>query len=313
MYLKDRRKRMFALIANKYKQKGKNIYPSKIDIVYSWAGIGESTSLYNYELQYSLRSCSKYVSWVNHIYILMNNNTVPPYWLNNKAKQWITIVNRCELFDDPKNTPTRNPHAIYTVCHKIPNLSNKFIYMDDDFFFSGRVGPEYFFDPATEYPIVKLEHNKQKIYTKEEDVAFPKYKYTSFSHQPIPLRKDFIKLFITKYPTYLQFIQTHKTRYDGHISEEIFMIYYQFLDELDLIIKKSNDTFYQIPCLKYSDDTYHFTHKFNKYLMNIIRPSIKCFNLNDEFSNDNKIRINQLKLIKKFYQTLYPDKPWFEK
>ena len=44
--------------------------------------------------------------------------------------------------------PTFNSHAIETALHRIPGLSEQFIYVNDDVFFARPVRPEVFFNPA---------------------------------------------------------------------------------------------------------------------------------------------------------------------
>ena len=218
---------------------------AKIDIIYAWCGMEnddwkqiDKASImndnykrqrYNYELEYSLKSVKKYLSWANHIYILINSDTKIPRWFIPDKN--ISFINRCELFDNKSYCPTRNSYAVYAICHKIPNLCNKFIYLDDDMFFCGPVEPEYFFDG--DYPIVREKYEPVKVYSSKSapnSIIYPKYKWAWVSHRPMPMTRQLIQLFETYYPDYLSFVQSHIERYCGP-SEEIFMIYYYFLYE----------------------------------------------------------------------------------
>lgn len=93
------------------------------------------------ELKYSLRSWELYGNFFRNIYIVSNCN--PPEWLNldNKRIKWI-------YHEDilPNETlPTFSSHAIETSLHKIPDLSEFFVYCNDDVFLTKRVDSTDFF------------------------------------------------------------------------------------------------------------------------------------------------------------------------
>ncbi|ADH86499.1 stealth family protein [Desulfurivibrio alkaliphilus] len=95
------------------------------------------------ELLYSLRSVALFAPWIRHIYIVTDRQ-VPP-WLHEEASEKIRIVDHRELFPAGAKLPTFNSHAIESVLHHIPDLSENFIYMNDDFFFGAPTRPEDFF------------------------------------------------------------------------------------------------------------------------------------------------------------------------
>ncbi len=82
-------------------------------------------------LPYFFRGVAKYASWVNHIYIVTPNQCPP--WLDIDHPK-ITIINQDDLFDDKSVLPTFNNCAIELLFHKIPGLSEQFVYFNDDMF-----------------------------------------------------------------------------------------------------------------------------------------------------------------------------------
>ena len=106
------------------------------------------------ELKYSLRSIYKFASFVNHIYIVTSGQR--PSWLKDDPK--ITLIDHQEIFPNKSDLPTFNSQAIEANLHRIPNLSEKFIYFNDDFFLGRCVVPEDFFSRSgkirlyTKYP-----------------------------------------------------------------------------------------------------------------------------------------------------------------
>ena len=85
------------------------------------------------ELLYSMRSLNTYAPWVRNIYIVTSGPTQVPPWLNVSHPR-IRVVHHAAIFDDPENQlPTYNSFAIESVLHRIPGLSNYFLYLNNDF------------------------------------------------------------------------------------------------------------------------------------------------------------------------------------
>lgn len=94
------------------------------------------------ELRYSLRSVEYFAPWVRRIHVVTAGQI--PTWLNTDDER-INIVDHGEIFADPLNLPTFNSHAIESQLHRIPNLAEHFIYMNDDVFLGRSVSPGDFF------------------------------------------------------------------------------------------------------------------------------------------------------------------------
>ncbi|WP_309130376.1 stealth family protein [Brevibacterium sp.] len=94
------------------------------------------------ELMYSLRSLESYASWVNHVFIVTDQQV--PEWLDTSNPK-VTIVDHREIFRDPTHLPVFNSHAIESQLHHIEGLSEHYLYMNDDLFFMRPTSPELFF------------------------------------------------------------------------------------------------------------------------------------------------------------------------
>lgn len=93
------------------------------------------------ELYWSIRSVRKYAPWVRNIYVLTNCSM--PEWIKDFTD--IHWVMHEEIFPNHHHLPTFSSHSIETVLHKIPNLSERFLYFNDDFFLCNPVKLEQFF------------------------------------------------------------------------------------------------------------------------------------------------------------------------
>lgn len=94
------------------------------------------------ELKYSLRSLEKFAPWVRHIYIVTNGQI--PKWLD-LTNDRISIVPHEILVPDINLLPTFSSSAIETFIHRIPNLSERYIYFNDDIFLGSNIYPEDFY------------------------------------------------------------------------------------------------------------------------------------------------------------------------
>lgn len=139
----------------------------KIDIVYTWVNgedkdwknkkiaklkslgnvlpdsINDARFKDNNELLYSLRSISMFAPWVNKIFIVTDNQQ--PKWLNTDHPK-IEIIDHKDIFYDNSLLPTFSARGIESQLHHIPNLSEHFIYFNDDMFLGNDCQPDYFFN-----------------------------------------------------------------------------------------------------------------------------------------------------------------------
>lgn len=99
----------------------------------------------NDELRYSLRSVEKFAPWVRHVFIVTNGQI--PHWLDLENPR-VSIVTHEEIFPNKTHLPTFSSPAIEANIHRIPGLSKKFIYMNDDVMFGREVWPEDFYTQA---------------------------------------------------------------------------------------------------------------------------------------------------------------------
>lgn len=116
---------------------------SKYDIANNTNGEAASAARYlnRDELRYALRSIYANAPWVNHIYIVTSGHR--PSWLDEHPS--VSVVTHDQIFEDPSVLPVFNSHAIEANIHRIPDLSEHFIYFNDDMFIGRAVSPETFF------------------------------------------------------------------------------------------------------------------------------------------------------------------------
>ncbi|CCY76183.1 capsular polysaccharide phosphotransferase eps10H [Eshraghiella crossota CAG:259] len=106
--------------------------------------------------KYVFRGIDKFMPWVHKIYLITCGQV--PDWMNKEADDRIVIVNHSDYI--PKEyLPTFSSHPIELNLHRIKELSEHFIYLNDDYFVINETSPEDFFidglpcDYALEDPI----------------------------------------------------------------------------------------------------------------------------------------------------------------
>ena len=105
----------------------------------------------NSELRYSLRSAEMYAPWINKIFIITDNQV--PEWLDTRHPK-IRIIDHKEIMPE-ECLPCFNSAAIEACIDNIPELSEYFLYANDDTFFTSQVEPNDFYDSKGN-PIIQL-------------------------------------------------------------------------------------------------------------------------------------------------------------
>lgn len=97
------------------------------------------------ELKYALRSVHMFAPWIRRIFICTDSKV--PKWLDADHPK-VTIVRAEEHFRDLSVLPVFNSQAVEAQLQHIPDLSEYFLYSNDDMFFGRPVGPDMFFSPG---------------------------------------------------------------------------------------------------------------------------------------------------------------------
>ena len=100
----------------------------------------------NEELRYSLRALEKFFPDHGHIYLVTDGQS--PKWLQSSPK--LTLVDHRDLIP-AHSLPTFDSGNIESYIHRIPDLSERFFYFNDDVFFGAPVKVEDWFYPGGTY------------------------------------------------------------------------------------------------------------------------------------------------------------------
>ncbi len=160
----------------------------------------------NDELRFSLRALTQFFPNHGHIYIVTDAQT--PAWL--KPSVGLTIIDHRALIA-AQHLPTFDSGNIESYIHRIPNLSERFFYLNDDVFFGAPVQlSDWFFDggmyvtwsddapvegnqmhPESTALVNASRLSQQWLATHN---VLPKYRHTprTFAHSPRPMLKSIL-------------------------------------------------------------------------------------------------------------------------
>ncbi|WP_088324791.1 stealth family protein [Polaribacter tangerinus] len=204
------------------------------------------------EIEFSVRSILKYATFVRNIFIVTDNQT--PDFLKDKeyAKKVfpnVIIVDHKVIFEGyHQYLPTFNSLSIESLLYKIPNLSEHFLYLNDDFFFCNPVKVSDFF--IDDKPVIRgfwtpfyqdIWYKKlQKVFYrilgkkgKENVYGFKKGqqniakilefdKYVRIDHTIAALRKSTYVNFYKEFPELLDINIKHRFRhYEQYVSHSL--------------------------------------------------------------------------------------------
>ncbi|RYY76547.1 MAG: capsular biosynthesis protein [Gammaproteobacteria bacterium] len=100
------------------------------------------------EINYCITSLLKYAPWIRTIYLVTDDQT-PDIFHRLKGTQWeqkVKIVDHKDIYAGYEHVlPIFNIRSIMTVLWRIPGLSERFLFLNDDFALVQPVFPENFF------------------------------------------------------------------------------------------------------------------------------------------------------------------------
>jgi hypothetical protein len=265
------------------------------------------------EFKYSLRSVELYVPWVNKIYIVTDDQV--PVWLNTKNPK-IVIVDHKQIFKNNEYLPTFNSQAIECNLHNIPNLSEYFIYCNNDMFFGNHMKKSDFLRDG------KLSFKKSSYIVKHAEISTNNTNFQNawinntnllnkifnlnmseiqpMSHQAIICKKSDLQEINNKYADILNLTSKSRFRSPSDIAPIGLIMY---------INKLKGNTFPTEFSSQYIQNTHDLKTLVN-HLHIILQKKPTLFCINDMSNTHFNERYNILQI---FFNKYYTTKSSFEK
>lgn len=93
-------------------------------------------------LKYHFRGIEKFMPFIDTVHLLVSSESQVPKWINREQVHVITH----DQFIDKEMLPTFNSSTIEMFLPKIRCLANRFIYANDDFYYTYSLRDSYYFD-----------------------------------------------------------------------------------------------------------------------------------------------------------------------
>jgi hypothetical protein len=255
-------------------------------------------------LRYSLRSVETYTPWYRNIYIITQRPQVPD-WLDVSHPK-IRIIHHDEIFDS-NYLPTFNSNAIESFIHRIPGLSDNFLYLNDDFLFGCRTTLGDFITDDKKvkiYGTLLGERLKFRVYSRKWDII----SYGFIEHTPLFIRKHAWRSMMTDRKECVHRTRLNKFRHDDDLAMDKLYRYY--------MLSKMGESCRVVPAM-----TVLKFHRFHKITNNVarqqnsflrlrqMRPKFYCLNDDQRECPDQAV----VEIVRKHLEQSYPEPSSFEK
>jgi hypothetical protein len=275
--------------------------PAWIKEKYKYSTINSFTPIDFPDISLSIRSLRKNAPWIRHIYIVTMRPQKPV--LNKKYD--VTVIHHDEIWNQQyiNDLPTFNPMAIECYLHNIPNLSENFLYLNDDMYISAPIYPSDFTNEKNTYKPYYLKNNDWHWSTNiNEDLMYfhnisstlnsinQKYNISKVPaplHQAKWLRKNDLKNMWILY--YDNMRETSKSRFRKKTN-----IYPLDLILIDRMVSGNSDK-NNITNIYISKNDKNLKKKLNNLLQK--QPKLLCINEDSGKQHINKLIRNTLNII----------------
>lgn len=307
----------------------KEIFNKKVDLVYCWVNnndekwrkkkeywarelnvqIDNCRYINSDELKYSLRSIAQNAEWINKIYIVTDRQ-IPEFLDINNSK--IKIIDHEDIIP-AKYLPTFNSDVIESYIDNIPELSEYFLYANDDTFIGRPIAKSYFFTKSGAPKVYlkpqkwkKLECDYQQNIICSSELIKQTYNkdYTKYEpHHNIDVyRKSHIKACKNEFSKQFDLLSCNKFRKGDFIQRHIFTIFMiaNNFCKVQILKRKS----FQKQSLLIST---YYSISFMQKMLKKYKPYLFC--LNDVENGNSKTREN----LKKIMNDIFPQKAEWEK
>jgi hypothetical protein len=253
-----------------------------------------------------------YAPWVRQIFVA--TDCARPAWLADDPR--VQFVRSEEFFADVSTLPTYNSQAVESQLHRIPGLSEHFLYANDDMFIGQPVGPEMFFSPGGITKFIEADTriglgNSDDLRSGFENAArvnrrllhnrFGALITRHLAHVPTPLRKSVMAEMETEFPDEFAATAASPFRARDNISVTNSLYHYCALLTGRAVVQHGAQT-------RYIDTTTHAGLWDMKALLKARSVDFFCLNDNaDETISPRK----RAKAMTKFLRTYFPiPAPW---
>jgi hypothetical protein len=195
-------------------------------------------------LRYNLRSLERFVPWARRVFLVTCRPQVPS-WLDTTT---VTVVHH-DQFMAAETLPTFNSFAIVSQLHRLPGLSRRFVYVEDDRLFGAPVGlSDLFHTDGRPLVYLKWRHtmdpgrrkdarlspwNRALAYSNHLlNTRYGARRRPTVSHAPLPIDMDSWQAMIATWPDAFAHTAASPFRDTGNVAPEHLYPHYLLEERL---------------------------------------------------------------------------------
>ena len=268
----------------------------------------------NDELKYSLRSVEMYAPWIRRIFIVTDAQV--PEWLD-LSKPKIRIVDHTEIMPEVC-LPSYNSSVIEHFLYKIPGLSERFLFANDDMFLNKPVSPETFY-AEDGLPVIRVTYSRLRDWL----LMFKKRVFGVPLKNYVRIIRNSAELVRKKFGTYYNVKPHHNI--DAYLKSDCRRAELMFEDEIGRTlsnhvrneddIQRSLYTFVAIaekrchllPVTQKTSFRFHIQNRKHYAKLKRYDPVFFCMNDSEYADDGDRAR------VKDFLAGRFPEKSQFEK
>jgi len=240
------------------------------------------------EIIYSVNSVIKFIPWIRKIFIVTNNQ-IPPVDRQLISSGKVVIIDQNTIVDQ-KYLPTFNSDVIESYLHNIPDLSEIFLYSNDDMMHLNNIDRKDIYEVKNNKVLLKIRNNYNKnrrVYHAEYSLRIdytkklflkidPNIRLINNHHTKF-LRKSTMKYIDEKFTKLLDRMRINRVRGTGYIQYLFFLLNVDNILHNNIILNYGRDVIEKTLGNKKGDKIL-----FNDVLQR--RPKFVCFNsMNSSF------------------------------
>ncbi|MBI5689751.1 MAG: stealth family protein [Verrucomicrobia bacterium] len=182
-------------------------------------------------LRHSLRSLEQHAPWVRHVY-LFTCRPHAPAWLRRDHPR-LRLVHHDEVVTEPGVLPTFNSNVIESFLHRLPGLSDHFLYFNDDYFLGAPLTRDrlYASDGRIRLPgTVAGESFRRRVY--ERQIV----SLGLLEHGPLLILRDLWAAMQRDHPAEFAELRRHRFRQADDVRPDRFYRWYALRQARDQVV-----------------------------------------------------------------------------
>lgn len=253
-------------------------------------------------LKYSIRSLEQYFNSFNKLYLVTARPQLPK-WLDINHER-IQVIHHDEIIPE-KYLPTFNSNVIESFIHKIPGLSDNFLYMNDDYLFGKPTSIDRFYKDSkhTVFNTFLGENLWWRIYDNYRQL----FSFGIIEHNPIMINKAFWENAYQLFPEQTE--ATRSSRFRDGKNLLPYKLYRYYMLRHQRKVSRPINVFKLLSVFRFHKLTNAISSQ-QQFIAKMQKTPPEFYCMNDDMGENPNLEA--VVLVKNFLERIYPIPSSFE-